>query len=983
VEVVSIILAVDDRSANLELLKTILGYRGHQVLEARDGAEALELVRARRPDLVISDILMPTMDGFEFVRRLRNDPVIAGTPVIFSSAHYLARESFALAKACGISTILRKPSDPETILRVVDNALGFATPDVGPPPVEEFDRDHIAVLTDKVSEKTSELRRSNLRLTALMEIGQQLALERDPSRLAQGYCELAREIIGAQCAAIGLLTNDGANVRHWYVSGFDEQTAATIKATARCPVIVAEMIDKRASCCRRNPSGDPAAFEFPQGFPPVHSFLGAPIVSSSRAFGWVSLFNKLGGEEFSEQEQELITTLAGQLAVAYDNARLYEELTNNAEALKQEIKERNRSDQALRDSEERYRTLAEAANDVIFIATPNGDLQYINTKGAELFGSLPKAIIGKSQSELFPTEVAQHHLRLFQTVCEGGKPLFDETWRVFNNHKIWQSTWISPIRNAEGEVCAVMGIARDDTARKKAEEALSFVVSIVESSEDAIFGKTPDGIIISWNAAAEKIYGYTADEIKGCHVSILAAPDHQDEIEQMLEKIGKVDFIHHFETVRRRKDGKLIDVAVSISPIKDAAGNVIAASTIARDITEHKRAQEERSRLNTQIESQREQLNAIVTNVPGVVWEAWGEPDASAQHTDFVSEYVESMLGYMVEEWLSTPQFWLSIVHPDDRERAARSAADHFAGGKSDNRLEFRWVAKDGHYLWVEARYTVVLDDQGRPIGLRGVNMDITERKNAELEVAKAHELALEAGQMKSEFLCNMSHELRTPMNGIIGMTELTLDTDLTTEQRNYLGMVKSSADLLLTIITDMLDFADAESGKIKLNTAVFDFDQFVGDELKPLAARAKRKGLDFICQTSADVPLALVGDSARLLQVLIKLIDNAIKFTEQGEVAVCVEREFQSADEVCLRFSVRDTGVGISADKRATMFAAFTQADGSATRSYGGTGMGLALSNQLVELMGGRLWAESEEGRGSTFCFTARFSFRDSLGEE
>ncbi len=315
---------------------------------------------------------------------------------------------------------------------------------------------------------------------------------------------------------------------------------------------------------------------------------------------------------------------------------------------------------------------------------------------------------------------------------------------------------------------------------------------------------------------------------------------------------------------------------------------------------------------------------------------------------------------------------------PDDARRAFADEQQVMQTGQPIVAKEERHVWSDGREGWVATTKLPLRDKQGRIIGTFGISHDVSELKRIEQALREAKEAAESASRAKSDFLANMSHEIRTPMNAIIGMTELVLDTRLTASQYEYLRMVRDSGDALLALIDDILDFSKIEAGKLELSNTPFALRESLGDMMKPLGLRAHDKKLELAFHIHPNVPDALLGDVNRLRQIVVNLVGNAIKFTECGEVVVDVAVEAKAgepADELAdLHFTVRDTGIGIPQGKLAAIFEAFEQADASMTRRYGGTGLGLAISSRLVELMAGRIWVESEVGRGSTFHFTTRF---------
>jgi PAS domain S-box-containing protein len=521
------------------------------------------------------------------------------------------------------------------------------------------------------------------------------------------------------------------------------------------------------------------------------------------------------------------------------------------------------------------------------------------------------------------------------------------------------------IRDGAGQPTRAIGAMVDVTKRKLAEDLLrrseERFANVFNMSPVAItITRTADGCFLDANDALLRMLGYRRDEVVGNSSIAIGFWYSPEERMAMVERIRREGSVRDFPLRGRTKDGAVLDLLISVDQLElNGDAHLFCFLT---NITDRKRAEQA-------LRDSEERFRSIVETTKDWIWSIDVEGCVM-----YANPAVEDIIGYPPEELLGTRI--LCHLHEEQRAHVEARLSELVTQKGTWSNLLMRWRHKDGSDRYTQSSAVPILDESGELIGYRGSDHDITLLKIYEQNLEEAKHKAEAASQAKSEFLANMSHEIRTPMNGVIGLTSLVLNTDLSAQQREYLELMKSSADSLLRLLNDILDFSKMEARKLELEPIEFDVREAVGNTLKTFAAAASERQIELTCHVGPTVPALLVGDPGRLAQIIVNLTGNALKFTRQGEVVVRVAAEPQADNSTLstlLHISVADSGIGMTEEQQATVFQAFQQADSSTTRQFGGTGLGLSIVSQLVALMDGSIHVESALGKGTTFHVAVR----------
>jgi PAS domain S-box-containing protein len=779
-----------------------------------------------------------------------------------------------------------------------------------------------------------ELARGHRELAALHDTAVGLIEELDVDKLLELILSHAGELVGTEHCFVYLRDDDADELVVRLGTGlFVERIGDRVRRGDGVAGRVWETARSVAVDDYRSWAGRGAEFEGIE----IGSVASVPLFSRREVVGVIGLAH-VAGSTFGEAEVALISRFAHLASLALENARLYS---------------------AARASEETFKALVSNVPGVIYRCAMDADwtMHFLSDAIEELSG-YPASDFIQNSVRTFASIIHPDDASRVEEAVGDGAP-YSVEYRVV--HADGGIRWVfergQAVRDARGGVW-LDGAIFDITEQRAVEEERLKLAAIVESSDDAIMSGSPEGLFTSWNLGAERMFGYSAEEVLGKSVSLLTPRGKEGEAIERVEEVLRTGEVVHTETVRRRKDGEVIDVAFTYSPLKDAAGEVVGISAIAHDISERKRAA-------AALAESEAKFRAMVETTQEWVWAV----DDQGRHT-YSNPGVERILGYRPEELLGRDG--IDLVHEDDRQRVMWLANDERVLKDGWSNIVLRWRHKDGSYRHLETSATPILDEAGKLRGFRGTDRDVTERVQAEqererlLELERAQNQRLrELDKLKDEFIALVSHELRTPLTSIRGYTELLLDGaagEISDDQRQFLGVVDRNSQRLLHLVGDLLFLAQIEAGKLALDVGAVDLAAIASESVEAARPAAEDKEITLTLATSP-VPL-LAGDQERIGQLLDNLVSNAVKFTPGGGRVDIRVRGHRGRAVI----EVRDSGIGIPKDEKKFLFQRFFRTSSATEHAIQGTGLGLAISKAIVEAHGGAITVESEEGAGTTF---------------
>ncbi len=626
-----------------------------------------------------------------------------------------------------------------------------------------------------------------------------------------------------------------------------------------------------------------------------------------------------------------------------------------------QIIERKRAEEELRESELNYRTLADSGQALIWTSRTDKRCDYFNKVWLNFTGRTMEQEFGNGWAEGVHPDDLQRCLDIYVTAFDKRETFsMDYRLRRHDGEYRWIHDASCPRYNLNGSFFGYIGHCMDITERKLVEEKLrkseALYHSLVEVSQDLIWQCDAEGRFIFLNLAVEQVFGYELKEMLGKKFSDFQTPENAARSMIIFNQLMEGGSLGDFESSYIGKFGNTIHLVIKAMFLCDEHAEIVGVSGTAYDITARKKAEDE-------LRESRDKFKANMDNSFDVIFSL--NPEGNFQ---FVSRAWERHFGYPIKEVLG--KNFAEFVHPDDISSLTKYLRKIISTGKSKASPPYRVKNSDGSWCSFIANGSRYADAHGEWQFI-GVGHDITDQLEAEQKLLQAKAAAETANIAKSQFLSTMSHEIRSPMNGLLGMIQLLQQTKLTKEQREFTEVALRSGTKLVDLLNDILDISKIEAGKMEMEIADFDLPSMITATVRILSLQSREKKLRLIHSIEAELPKAVNGDTGRLRQIIVNLVGNAIKFTSKGNVTLHCQKDSEDDSSITLRFIISDSGIGIAADKLEQIFAPFTQANGSTTRKYGGSGLGLSICKRLVELMGGSIGVESVEGEGSTFWFT------------
>ena len=803
----------------------------------------------------------------------------------------------------------------------------------------------IAPLPPNESERLAALRRYDVLDTA-------------PEPAFDELTRLAAQICGTSTSLITLLDES----RQWFKSrmGLDISESSRGESFCSHTILQNEMLLVEDAIRDERFADNPLV----TGEHSIRFYAGMPIITPDGfALGTLCVIDQKP-RQLSADQSDALKTLTRQVMTQLELRRHLAELART-------IEQHQRIEEQLRTSESFYQTLVETLPQNILRKDLQGHFTFANRKSCQSMGRRLEEIIGKTDFDLFPPELAAKYHRDDVRVINTLENLDTvEAHQGPHGERLFVHVIKTPLHDASGKVIGVQGIFYDVTQRKRIEEELAYerdlLRALLDHIPDRIYFKDVNCRFLRCSKSMARRLGLSDPQAVVGKTDFDFHPQEQAQEfyndEQRILLTGE-PLISKLER-QVDPDGREIWASVTKVPIYTKSGSIAGLVGLSRDITQLKQTEQA-------LRQAEEKYRAIYENSVEGIFQTTRDG-----HFISANPALARLYGYGSQDELIAALTDIEnqlYVDPNRREEFSRLMREQ--GAVSG--FESQAYRKDKSVIWISESARTVRDATGNFQFYEGIVEDITARKQAEFEREKAREAVLESARTKAQFLANMSHEIRTPMNAITGMTGLLTDTRLTKEQREYVETIRDSTDTLLSVINDILDFSKIEAGKLSLEIIELDLREAVESSVEMLAERAHKKNIGLACWMDPDVPSQLRGDPVRIRQILANLVSNAVKFTEKGEVLVHVSKLEEDANRIVARFEVKDTGIGIAPQAMARIFQEFTQADGSTTRKYGGTGLGLTISQQIVSLMGGEIGVDSTPGEGSTFWFNVPLAKR------